>query len=245
MNTLYYEKSNLFSTTGFNSSNSQTGGSDTVGIATNFLSSLGIDPLGGVSNILTNGLDFSCWNSSYTPNQAKIDAPLQWNYILEKSGINKDITANTINEFLKLGWGIKHGASYLIATLTAKCSKDGHKYRESFFIENIDNMIKSIISSGYQIQWESNKSTLHFDLTDLPNWGSASYHGEATFAKAIKVTPPQSLQTIEVSVKGDDYILEQDVITINPITTTSTGSTDPKHDDGKGFPWWVLGLLFI
>ncbi|MBA4155560.1 hypothetical protein [Flavobacterium sp.] len=122
-----------------------TGISALTGFVTNIFSNT-------LGSVLANGMDLSCWGSSYSPATAtsdiKLDLPFAYNY----SGLNQKINTTNVNKFCQIMNGYIVDAINGQQPKYASCTRKGHKLRQDAFQAGKDSILEQISSSGYKLE---------------------------------------------------------------------------------------------
>lgn len=218
---------------GFNTGNTQIdqGLQQTAGSVINGLQESILGNLTGAFNstfgaVFANGLDLSCWNSSYSPNEAKTEMPQFVKIWLDESRLltNPSSEALTyLSNRVSLAvavWNIRIGTAKY-----AKCTKDGWRYCVRYAEEMFKNVLTEL-EKNYNIQ-EVGKQPCY-----KPNdtW-KVEIAGEYT---VYRLTAKQAQQpaTSPIVVKDENGNI------------VATGNRPPSNDTAGGFnPLWLLPLL--
>lgn len=131
-----------------------------VGLATTGLGLLGIDPTTLISdtfsstlgNVLANGLNLSCWGSSYSPAEARKEAPVHVQQKLELSGFLQNPSTETLNQFRNFIYQEIYGLELYITRDYASCTKDGWRTKIEYMDTFAKDMLVQLQNKGLIVQ---------------------------------------------------------------------------------------------
>lgn len=132
-----------------NGSNNTTQSGSTAGEIFNVVSETGwFNSTFGA--VFSNGLNLSCWGSSYSPKQSQEDVAVDLPFLLEESGLKNNPNSNTLSKFMN-ATGAYLGTAQNGQTLSAKCSRDGWAKTEQATILFQTQVLDLLRKSGYTI----------------------------------------------------------------------------------------------
>lgn len=215
-----------------------------VGLAQTGLSMIGIDPIGGINDIISNGFNLSCYNATHTPskvskmiqekNEPQIQLLLNKIYgaksvfELEKAINDYSITIYNNHQFYKdLISG--HGWS--------SCSKEGLSLFVKFYAKLIDNF--SGLLSGLTTNYQVAKTDVN-SMTIYPQggvyWDTQSVHDNKPFVYTnVKLT----------AIVKDNNTTGSPIVITDPVTGEVVSLSDSASNKGGSFPWWILGIFLF
>lgn len=215
---------------GFNTGNTQidqglqqTAGSVISGLQETILGNLTGAFNSTFGNVFANGLDLSCWNSSYSPNEAKTEMPQFVKIWLDESKILTNPSSAALSYFSnRVSLAVSMWNTRIGMSKYAKCTKDGWRYCVRYAEENLKNVLTEL-GKNYNIQ-EVGKQPCY-----KPNdtW-KVEISGEYM---VYNLTAKQSQPATHPIVVKDS---EGNVI--------ATGNKPPKNDTGGGFSPLLVGL---
>lgn len=216
---------------GFNTGNTQIdqGLQQTAGSVINGLQESILGNLTGAFNstfgaVFANGLDLSCWNSSYSPNEAKTEMPQFVKIWLDESRILTNPSSEALSYLSnRVSLAISMWNNRIGQSKYAKCTKDGWRYCVRYSEETFKNVLTEL-EKIYNIQ-ELGKQPCY-----KPNdtW-KVEISGEYM---VYRLTPKQAQQpaTSPIVVKDEDGVI------------VATGNKPPKNDSGGGLSPLLIGL---
>ncbi|TPD70500.1 hypothetical protein [Flavobacterium microcysteis] len=218
---------------GFNTGNSQidqglqqTAGSVISGLQETILGNLTGTFNSTFGSVFANGLDLSCWNSSYSPSEAKTEMPQFVKIWLNESGVLTNPSSEALSYFSnRVSLAVSMWNNRIGQSKYAKCTKDGWRYCVTYAEQNLKNVLTEL-GKYYNIQ-EVGKQPCY-----KPNdtW-KVEISGEYM---VYKLTAKQTQQpaTSPIVVKDDEG------------NVVATGNKPPSTQDSGGFnPLWLLPLL--
>lgn len=220
---------------GVNSGNQavdQLGGQVLGNLASNIMGQLTGAFANTLGAVFGNGMDLSCWGSSFTPAQAKIEAPKFFQACLNDSGVLQNPTTDTLDKFSRILWcrirdyQIGSGMSQY-----ASCTRKGWLLEVDYHQTNFDLVLNGLRSAGY-ILTERNGGNA--TLSGCGGKGAGTYPSftVSTPVNGIPVEPltnPVDGNTVTPIYGGTGYV---NGVPVRP----------PKKDSGFN-PLWLLALL--
>ena len=101
-------------------------------------------------SVFSNGLNLSCWGSSYSPKQSQEDIAVDLPFLLEESGLKNNPSSSTLSKFMN-ATGAYLGTAQNGQTLSAKCSRDGWAKTEQATILFQSQVLDLLRSNGYTV----------------------------------------------------------------------------------------------
>lgn len=185
--------------------------------------------LGGAFNstfgaVFANGLDFSCWNSSYSPNEAKAEMPKFVKIWLDESKVLTNPSSETLSYLSnRVSLAVSMWNNRIAQPKYAKCTKDGWRYCVRYAEEQFKAVLAEL-GKYYNIQ-EVGKQPCY-----KPNdtW-KVEISGEYM---VYRISPKPQVQPSTIVVKDGEG------------NVVSTSGKPPKSTTSGGFnPLWLIPLL--
>lgn len=228
---------------------------DIAGIL-NTLDGFGLNVVSGLSNLFANGMDFSCWNSSYNPQEAQKDITADIPFALKWSGFQDNPNSATLNKLMTFIYSYRDDAQN--GQKLVKCSAKGHKMREDA-ISQFENSIMAVVRDAYNVV---NKGFVNGELyipSGVPYRRGQAYRWryvncpvyEITLKKQLSAPPNDIPQggSGGLPPKEQDFLnnYQPDVLPIDVGDQVIDIKNPIKENANKssGFPWWLGLLLFI
>ncbi|NHN25841.1 hypothetical protein FIA58_009160 [Flavobacterium jejuense] len=233
------------------------------------LDGFGLNVVGGLTNILANGLDLSCWNSSYNPTEAKKDIVADIPFALKWSGFEDNPNSETLQNLMKFIWAYKSDA--ISGQRLVKCSAKGHKMREeaiaSLFISVMDLVYKGFevkevgftsgelyIASGVPyarggaFRWRYENMPIYEIKPKVSSGGSNINTGNSNIgsvSNSTGVTSGVNVNADNANVGSTDTTGSQTETVLNVAGSDIPIKVDPKESkpSGVGLGWLALLLL--
>jgi hypothetical protein len=205
----------------------QSGVLSTYDTITSVMDSLGINYIQNITDIISNGFNFSCWGASDTPTQAKVAIKRELPPILTLSGLDKNISQTTLDSFLfHVNGFIKRCEKMSKMTSLSSCTREAKRFKMTSAIEYRDAILNTLlqgydITKGEDIFVPKGGWSAPLKEDDMTRIGNSDW--EFTYTPYI------------INVKSNE-------------TQTSSHEIDPKTGELKEKStsyWWLLGLLFI
>ncbi|WP_445458103.1 hypothetical protein [Flavobacterium sp. HNIBRBA15423] len=222
------------------------------------LDGFGINVVSGFSNLFANGMDFSCWNSSYNPQEAQKDITADIPFALKWSGFEDNPNNETIKNLMKFIYSYRSDAQN--GQKLVKCSAKGHKMREEA-ISAFEDQIMGLVRNNFTV------TTLRYENGELYIASGVPYRRGQPYRWKYENMPVYDIKPIPKSGGANTNAGNANVgatagntgVT-GGVETTNTNPTsavvvvgdteipikvDPKDSKPSGGSWGWLALLFL
>lgn len=212
---------------GFNTGNGQadellqqTAGNVIGGLQESILSGLTGAFNSTLGSVFSNGMDLSCWGSSYSPSEAKVRAPKNFKNDLDGSGVLTSPNTQTLDKFLNSAYANFHGLRWIQNQKKyASCSRKGWQLEGDYYEQNIPKVLDALRQGGYT----------------LTPTGEQLLKNPREPHKVQGKTYPTFTVTKAVVDSGNGQVAGNG--------GTGGSGTPPKTDSGGFNPLWLLALV--
>lgn len=212
------------------------GGFDYFSLGQELLGVLNIDLFSGVGNLLSNGFDLSCWNSSYSPSKAKEETPAVIKAKLDKSGFLGQATPENLNQFLNFIYQEVYGIELDLIGRFVKCTNEGYLLKVKLLKAGADEVLSKLRAQGFIVQSIGQKKV---------KYEAGAFY--ATFPSLLEKTY-EAYTFYKEGKSAVDTPPKEDVLPNNSDSDSDIPDPPPPPTPDKkdsSFPWWILGLFFI